>query len=359
MDRVILHVDLDAFYASVEEREDPSLKGKAVVVCMFSARGGDSGAVATPNYEARRLGVRSGMSIKQAKKLAPDAVYLPARRGFYKEVSGKVMEILRGHADSFEQVSIDEAFLDVSESGNSDFIRGAEIAGQIKKDVVEAEKLACSVGVGPNKLIAKMASPLDKPDGLSVIRPGDVEVFLTPLDVTGLWGVGGKTKKALNDIGVETVGELSGVELPRLIELFGRSKGVWLYNAARGVDNSPVTERGPREQIGRITTLEKDSRDLEVVASKIDELALEVHVQIMAREILFRTVTLFAVTTDMKGRSKSKTLSAPTSSLEAIQKTGRELIARFLSEKDLPVRRAGIRVSNFTRPTGQKTLHQF
>ncbi|GBE18935.1 DNA polymerase IV [archaeon BMS3Abin16] len=138
MDRVILHVDLDAFYASVEEREDLSLKGKPLVVCMFSARGGDSGAVATPNYEARRLGVRSGMSIKQAKKLAPDAVYLPARRGFYKEVSGKVMEILRGHADSFEQVSIDEAFLDVSESGNSDFIRGAEIAGQIKKDVVEA-----------------------------------------------------------------------------------------------------------------------------------------------------------------------------------------------------------------------------
>ncbi|GBE18934.1 DNA polymerase IV [archaeon BMS3Abin16] len=215
------------------------------------------------------------------------------------------------------------------------------------------------MGVGPNKLIAKMASPLDKPDGLTVIRPGDVEAFLTPLDVTGLWGVGDKTKKALNDLGVETVGELSGVELPRLIELFGRSKGVWLYNSARGVDNSPVSERGEREQIGRITTLVEDTRDLEIISAKISELALEVHKQIMAREILFRTVTLFAVTTDMKGRSKSKTLPAPTSSLEAIQKTGRKLIEKFLSENDLSVRRAGIRVSNFTRPTGQKTLLQF
>ena len=133
----------------------------------------------------------------------------------------------------------------------------------------------------------------------------------------------------------------------------------WLYNAARGVDEEPVSERGEREQICRIMTLAEDIRDVEAIASTIDGLALEVHKQIMAREILFRTVTLFAVTTDLKQHSKSKTLPAPTSSLEAIQKTGRKLIEKFLSENDLSVRRAGIRVSNFTHPTGQKTLHQF
>jgi len=359
MNRVILHVDLDAFYAGVEERENPDLKEGAVVVCMFSARGGDSGAVATQNYLARSLGVRSGMSIKQAKKLAPDAVFLPARRGFYKEASERVMKILRGHADIFEQVGIDEAFLDVTESTKCDFKKGAEIAMLIKKNVAESEGLACSVGVGPNKLIAKMASPLDKPDGLTVIRPGELESFLTSLDVTGLWGVGDKTKKALSGIGVETVGELSKIELPRLIEVFGKSKGAWLYNAARGVDNSVVSERGGREQIGRITTLAADTRDLEAITSKINELALEVHRQIDEREVLFRTVSFFAVTTDLKGQSKSKTLAAPANNVEAIQKTGRELINRFLAGNEQLVRRVGIRVSNFTQPTGQTTLHQF
>ncbi len=359
VDRVILHVDLDAFYASVEEREDPSIRKKAVAVCMFSARGGDSGAIAAANYEARKLGVRSGMSIAQAKKMAPDAVYLPARREFYKEVSERIMKILNGYTDSFEQVSIDEAFLDISESAGSDFKRGKEIARQIKEEVKEKEGLACSVGIGPNKLIAKMASALEKPDGLTVIRPEEVESFLRPLNVTELWGVGGKTRKALEEIGVETVGELVGVGLPRLIELFGKSKGRWLYNAARGVDEEPVSDRGEREQIGRITTLEEDTRDIETIASKIDELAEEVCDKIEASGMLFRTVSFVAVTTDMKGHSKSKTLSAPTNSLEAIKKTGRELIIRFLAENDLPVRRAGIRVSNFSWPTGQKTLHQF
>lgn len=359
VERIILHVDLDAFYASVEEREDPSISGKAVAVCMFSARGGDSGAIAAANYEARKLGVHSGMSIAKAKKLTPDAVYLSARRGFYKEVSKCVMKILRGYADSFEQVSIDEAFLDISESAGSDFIQGKEIARQIKEEVKDREGLACSVGIGPNKLIAKMASPLEKPDGLTVIRTGEVESFLRPLDVTELWGVGGKTKKAFAGIGVETIGELIGVELPRLIELFGRSKGRWLYNAARGVDEEHVTERREREQIGRITTLAEDTRDIETIASKIDELAEEVWDKIMESGVMFRTVSFVAVTTDLKGHTKSKTLAAPTTNVEMIQKTGTELINRFLVGCELPVRRAGITVSNLTKPTGQKTLHQF
>jgi DNA polymerase IV (DinB-like DNA polymerase) len=170
MDRVILHVDLDAFYASVEEREDPSLRGKPVVVCMFSARGGDSGAVAASNYIARERGIRSGMSIKRAKKLEPDAVYLPARRDFYSDVSEGIMDNLRRFADAFEQVSIDEAFLDVSESSKEDFQEALKIANRIKRDVKRIDKITCSIGIGPNKLIAKMAASTNKPYGLTVVQ---------------------------------------------------------------------------------------------------------------------------------------------------------------------------------------------
>jgi DNA polymerase IV (DinB-like DNA polymerase) len=359
MERVVLHVDLDAFYASVEEREDPSLMGKPVVVCMFSARGGDSGAVATPNYEARKAGVRSGMSIKQAKKLEPDGVYLPARREYYSEVSDNIMKILRKHADAFEQVSIDEAFLDVTESSKGNFKQAETLARKLKKEIKEKEKLTCAIGIGPNKLIAKMAASVEKPDGLTIITPGDVEAFLTPLDVTKIWGVGGKTKSALEDIGVEKVGALAKVELQRLIELFGKAKGQWLYNASRGIDDDLVKERGEREQIGRITTLEEDTRDLETISSKINKLAVEVHEKVKEREEEFRTVTFYAVTEDMKGHTKSRTLSTSTSDLREMQETGKDLIRLFLRENDLQIRRVGIRVSNFSKPTGQKTLLQY
>ena len=359
MDRVILHVDLDAFYASVEEREDPSLKGKPVVVCMFSARGGDSGAVATPNYVARKSGVHSGMSIAQAKRLSPDAVYLQARRDFYSMVSESVMSILRSHADEFEQVSIDEAFLDVSETAKGSFKKGIAIAKRLKKEIRQKERLTCSVGIGPNKLIAKMAASVKKPDGLTVVNQVDVREFLRPLDVIKLWGVGGKTKEALTGLGIETIGELSEAELPRLVEFFGKSKGKWLYNASKGIDEEPVSERGEREQIGRITTLEEDTRDLEVIIRKIDELSEEVYEMVKERGALFRTVAFYAVTADMKGYSRSRTFSMPTLESSAIKETGRELIKAFLSENQQLIRRVGIRVSSFSLPTGQKTLLQF
>jgi DNA polymerase IV (DinB-like DNA polymerase) len=356
MDRVILHVDLDAFYASVEEREDPSLRGKPVVVCMFSARGDDSGAVAASNYIAREKGIRSGMSIKRAKKLEPDAFYLPARRDFYSAVSEGIMDNLRRFADAFEQVSIDEAFLDVSESSKEDFQQAIKIANRIKRDVKRIEKITCSIGIGPNKLIAKMAASTNKPDGLTVVEPGDLEAFLNPLDVSKLWGVGAKTKKTLAEIGVEKIGDLKKIGSSRLIEIFGKSRGMWLYRSSRGIDEEAVVERGEREQIGRITTLAEDSNDLETVLKSVDNLAAEVHKKVRERGWQFRTITFQSVTDDMKGHTRSRTLSSPTDEQEAIEVTVRELVKVFLMENDRPIRRAGIRVSNFREPSGQKTL---
>jgi DNA polymerase IV (DinB-like DNA polymerase) len=359
MTRVIIHVDLDAFYASVEEREDPSLAGKSVVVCMFSARGGDSGAVATPNYAARKAGIRAGISIKQAKKLMPEAVYLPARRDFYGEVSENVMGILRTFPDRFEQVSIDEAFLDVTEKVDQDIEKGVKIGRKIKREIKSKEKLTCSVGVGPNKLISKIAASVEKPDGLTLVEPEEVEGFLSPLGVSALLGVGGKTKKALMKVGVETIGDLRKIEPSRLIEQFGKAKGTWLYKASRGIDESEVEERGDREQIGRITTLEEDTSDPEVISRAINKLARVVHENVVERGILFRTVTFYAVTTDIKGHTKSKTFTVPSAEMKAIQEVGKELINTFLSENELPIRRVGIRVSNFSAPSGQKTLLHF
>lgn len=358
--RVILHVDLDAFYASVEEREDPSLQGKPVVVCMFSARGGDSGAVATPNYIARKDGVRSGMSIARAKKLSPEAVYLPARRDFYSEVSEKVMEILQGYADSFEQVSIDEAFIDVSYKTKGDFVKGEEYARKIKKEIKGKERLTCSIGVGPNKLIAKVASSYDKPDGLTVVSPEAVVEFLSPLEVERLWGVGTKTKEGLEDIGVKTIGELSEVEMSRLIELFGKSRGQWLYKASRGVDDELVVERGEREQIGRIMTLEKDTRDYEFIYERVKDLAREVHSRVLERGVMFRTVSVSFVTSDMKGYTRSRSLSAHVQDFEAILNIAGDLISAFLMETDALIRRAGVRVSNLSKEDSrQRSLLSF
>jgi DNA polymerase IV (DinB-like DNA polymerase) len=359
MGRVIIHVDLDAFYANVEEREDPSLDGKPIVVCMFSARGGDSGAVAAANYEARRSGIHSGIPIKRAKKLNPDAVFLPARRDFYSTVSKRVMDILQRHADVFEQISVDEAFLDVSKKTNSDFEKARKIAELIKKEVAAEERLTCSIGIGPNKLISKMAASVVKPDGLTVIRPDGVEGFLAPLDVDRLWGVGNKTKGKLEETGVRTIGELEQIGRHRLFEMFGKAKGQWLYLASRGIDEEPVLEKGEREQIGRITTLEEDTRDVEKIRIKINELAKEVHKTVVESGLAYRTITFFAVNEDMKSHSKSRTLLNPTDELKPIQETGLELIREFLDEGDLLIRRAGIRVSNLSEPKNQKTLLQY
>ena len=357
--RVILHLDLDAFYASVEQREDPELDAKPVVVCMYSARGGDSGAVAAASYEARALGVRSGMSIKQAKKLSPEGVFLQARRGFYSEVSENVMDILKSRADSFEQVSIDEAFMDITKTTGGDFKMGANVANEVKLEVKNKEGLSCSVGVGPNKLISKMASSMDKPSGLTVVLPLETDEFLEPLEVSSIWGVGGKTSMALEAIDIHTIGELKTVELPRLILLFGKSRGRWLYDASRGIDDSPVVEKGEREQIGRITTLEEDTMEPEVIEKVVSRLSGEVYDKFKGRGKRFRTVTFYVGTVDMKAHTKSHTLPLSSDELAVIEKTALMLANNFLSCHGVLIRRVGVKISNFGSGKGQKTLLNF
>lgn len=352
MQRVVLHVDMDYFFAAIEERENPELQGKAVVVCMLSGRGGLSGAVSTCNYTARESGIRAGMSCSKAKKLNPEAVFLPVRKDFYISVSDRVMEILRNYADAtdvgaaFEQISIDEAFLEITEKTGGDFSAALEIGSQIKNEIKDKEKLTCSVGIGPNKLIAKMASSVQKPEGITVISPDNLASFLQPLKVSELWGIGNVTAGKLQEMGVVTLKDLAEHDVIDLISTFGKTRGIWLKQVAAGIDDSPVKERDGSEQIGRIATLPEDTLEINLISQLLNRLAGDVISKLDSRELSFKTVTITVINSKFKMYTKSRTLNHPAYSKEALLEVAREILGEFLLESQTEFRRVGIRVGD-------------
>lgn len=347
--RVIMLVDLDYFFAQCEERRNPSLRDKPVVVCVYSGRSEDSGVVSTANYKAREYGVTSGIPIFLAKKKLKkkDAVFLPVDREFYEEVSEEIMRILRGHADFFEQVGIDEAYLDVSQKVKESFEEAEELAQEMKEEVKDQQGLTCSIGIGPNKLVAKIAADIQKPDGLTIIKPGKVEDFLYPLPCSRLVGVGRKTRQKMQTLGIETIGDLARYDVQRLIEVFGKKLGIYFHSASNGVDDEPVRERGAVESLSRISTLKEDTRDLKVILEKTNHLCEELHAKLMQRGLSFRSIGIVAVMTDMSVGSRSKTLEGSTNELGVLKKISQDLFEKFLNESELEVRRVGVKVSNF------------
>lgn len=356
--RVVLHVDLDYFYAQCEERENPAIRGKPVVVCVYSGRTADSGAVSTANYVARRFGVKSGIPIVLAKRLLKDedAVFLPVNHEFYEEVSDSIMNLLREHADSFEQVSIDEAFLDVTKRVNGNFEEAKKLAQKIKEEIMDKEKLTCSIGIGPNKLISKIAAGFRKPDGLTLVKPEDAASFLAPLPVGKLYGVGKKTETVMKKLGIETIGDLANYNPEKLVETFGKTLGVYFHNAAKGIDEEPVQERGRAESISRIKTLKEDTRDLEVILETINQLCDEVHNKVMQQGLNFRSVGIMAVMTDMSIHSRTKTFETSTNELEALRNAAKELFERLLRQQpEREIRRVGVKASNFEESQKKQT----
>jgi len=342
-------VDFDYFFAQCEERRNPSLKDKPVVICVYSGRTEDSGAVSTANYIAREYGVKSGIPIFLAKKKLKgvDAVFLPVDRTFYEEVSGNVMGILKSYADRFEQVGIDEAYLDVGHKVQGSFEGAEKLARTMKETVKVKEGITFSVGVGPNKLVAKIAADFQKPDGLAVVRPEQVTSFLAPLSVGRLLGVGKKTGKKMEALGIRTIGDLAKFDVQRLVEVFGRSLGAYFRSASLGMDEEPVLERGEAECLSRIVTLKEDTLDLKVILEKANQLCEEIHARLVERGVSFRSVGVVAVLKDMSTRSRSKTLETPTIDLEVLKKSVGELFERLLGEAELKARRIGVKVFNF------------
>jgi len=223
--RIVLHIDFDYFYAQCEEIRTPDLKTKPVVVCMFSDRGGDSGAIATANYTAREFGVKSGLSILSAKqklKNRTDSAFLPADFEYYSDMSEKSMNIIKKFADVFEYVGRDEAYLDVTEKVELDFTKASHIAQQIKNEVREKTKLTCSVGISPNKLLSKIASGYKKPDGLTTVTPDNISELMETLNLGDIHGIGKKTQQKLAEDNIVTISQAKNLDVIALINMFGR-----------------------------------------------------------------------------------------------------------------------------------------
>jgi DNA polymerase IV (archaeal DinB-like DNA polymerase) len=351
--RIIFHLDMDHFYTAVETREHPEIRGKPVVVGADPKGGAGRGVVSTSNYEARKAGVRSGMPISRAWKLCPEAVYLPPNFPLYIKASNEIMKIARKYADKFEQWGIDEAFLDVSLRAK-DYTEAEMLAKRIKQEISEKEHLTASIGVGPNKLAAKIASDYQKPDGLTVIKEGDVEKFLAPLPVRKLLWVGRKTEEKLRGLGVNTIGDLARFDPTVLTETFGVA-GTQMYIMAHGVDRSEVEERTGIKSISHETTFEEDTADVQGVLQALDVLAEEVSKEAQDQKLFFKTVTIKVRFENFETHTRSKTLQFMTSRPKDLKKNARELLLPFL-QLDRKVRLIGVRVSSFVSGEKQQTL---
>jgi len=351
--KIIMHVDMDAFFAAVEEREHPEFKGMPIVVGADPKEGRGRGVVSSASYKARRFGVRSGMPISKAWKLCPEAIYLPVNYELYVKVSNEIMDILRKYAGKFEQWGIDEAFLDVT-SKVKDYREAEALAKQIKTEIHEKEKLTCSVGIGPNKLIAKIASDFQKPDGLTIVKEDEAEKFLAPLPVRKLLWVGRKTEQKLKGLGIKTIDDLAHYDPTVLVETFG-VVGTQMYLMAHGIDKSNVEERGEIKSISRERTFEEDTSDFNLILNTLDTLSEEVCNDVLRQNLYFKTVTVKVRYENFETHTHSKTLSLITNRIQDLKKTARELIQNYLT-LDRKMRLIGLRVSNFASTEKQKTL---
>jgi DNA polymerase IV len=337
----ILHVDLDAFFAAVEQRDRPELRGKPVVV----GGGGpnDRGVVSAASYEARRFGVHSAMPLRQASRLCPTAVFLPVDGVKYQGVSREVMSILRRFTPLLEPISIDEAFLDVTGS-RALFGDGEAIARRIKATVASEVGLTASVGVATTKLVAKVASDLRKPDGLVLVPPGEEAAFLAPLPISRLWGVGQQTAAALREYGVATIGDLAALPPDLLVRRFGKH-GAALVERARGVDPDPVGDLDAAKSIGHEHTFDVDTSDREVIERTLLGMAEGVSGRLRASGVKAATVTVKIRDSGFHTITRQRTLPEPTDLTEPIWRVAVELARPEV--RGLRIRLLGVTASNF------------
>lgn len=344
--RAILHVDLDAFYASAEQSVNPSLRNKPLIVGADPKEGKGRGVVLTASYEARKYGIRSGLPISQAYRLCQDAIYVRPNWRLYESLSHKVMNILKAFATKLEQVSIDEAFLDITGKIESyDDVQKLAIA--IKNAVKKETGLICSIGVAPNKSIAKIASDMQKPDGLTIVRPDTVDAFLSPLPVSKISGIGPKSQKLLEELGIKTIGELASYPVEELTRHFGKN-GVWMWNIANGNDKEEVIEKYERKSLSAEHTFEEDVSDYAIVYKTLELLANEVINTLTQERLLFKTVGIKVRFKGFETKTGEKTLRGYTNSEKILGERCRELFDNICA-KGRKIRLVGIRVSNLRK----------
>ena len=330
---------MDAFYAAVEERDNPSLKGKPVVIGADPKGGKGRGVVSTSSYEARKFGIRSGMPITIAYRKNPNAIFLPVNMRKYIAVSNAIMEILKVYSSKFEQVSIDEAFLEI----DSDFLQARETANKIKQDVYEREKLTCSIGVATNKLVAKIASDYKKPDGMTIVKNGEETLFLSPLPVRKIPGIGPKTEAVLKVKGVETIRQLRSTPLFALQEWFGKKGGERLHETSKGIDNSPLEDEREPKSAGAEVTFEKDTNDKAEIYGTLAKLCREVVKSLKGQG--FKTVVIKVRYQGFETHTSQNSAKHFMKEYEEALDVAKRLIEPYL-QKDRKIRLIGFRVVN-------------
>ena len=341
--RIILLLDMDAFFAMVEERENPHFRGKPVVVGADPKEGMGRGVVSTCNYEARNYGIHSAMPISEAWRLCPKAVFLPVDGALYSRVSQNIMEILQRYTSTIEQVSVDEAYLDISFMGS--FKNAEKLAEKIRKEILKKEKLPASCGVAPNKMVAKIACKKAKPNGVVTVKPEDVESFLSPLSIRMIPGIGPKTEVLLQqffkrgELKIKDVREVPKEELVELLGVFGNA----LCDKVRGIDHSPVTVEEEVKSIGKEHTFERDTRDGEEIFLVFRELAREVSSGLKEAGLAFKTITVVCRFQGFETHTKSKTFTEASQDWKFFEKEAVRLLLKFLAVNLKPVRLIGVR----------------
>lgn len=340
--RKIIHVDMDAFYASVEVRDNPQLAGLPLVI------GGppqSRGVVCTASYEARKFGIRSAMPCSRAFRLCPEAVFLPPNFEKYKRVSQQVREIFSRHTHLIEPLSLDEAFLDVTENPRG--VYATQIGKEIQTAVLDELKLSCSVGVAPNKLIAKIASDWRKPAGLTVVPPEKVAAFMLPLEVRRIFGVGPATEKRLHDLGIRTCEDVLKTPLQHLEFQLG-SFAHWIHDCAQGIDQRRVHTHRERKSIGREDTFAKDILSVPELLERLEKISRIIARDLQKRNLKGRTLTLKVKYDDFRQITRSQSVNAALSEYTEIFNMGRELLLEKTEAGRRKIRLLGLSFSNLT-----------
>lgn len=379
--RIIFHIDLDYFFAQCEEIRRPELKAKPVVVCVYSGRTKESGVVSTSNYIARKYGVKSGISIKTAKsRLAVVSlpVFLPSDIRYYSEISDNTMTLIRNFIENyslsangsgncqgtecikFEYVGVDECFVEVTDKVAADYIKANELANSLKKQIRKETGLTCSVGIAPNKLIAKIASDFYKPDGMTMVQPAEAKNFIAKCDVEKIPRIGPKTSAKLFEMGIRTADQLSAFGLFRLIDVFGKRYATYLYKAAQGIDDEPVKSRGSAKQIGRIITLKRDISQASEIDEELQYICKSVHEMALDQNLYFRNIGIVLILNDLDNISRSKSLKIHSADFDELYSTVKLVLNETLNDNpNLKVRRLGVKISDLKANEGQNTMLNF
>jgi DNA polymerase IV len=351
--RTIFHVDMDAFFASIEQRDDPGLRGKPVIVGADPRNGNGRGVVSAASYEARKFGIHSAMPISKAFGLCPSGVFVRPDMERYCEVSERIMSLFSGYTPLVEPASLDEAYLDMT--GTERLFGGPESAAlSIKSAILEAERLTASVGIGPNKRVAKIASDFRKPDGLTLVRVSEVRAFLDPLPIRRLPGIGPKTELELARLRIRTVADLRRMDEATLVRIFGKS-GTFLRREAEGLDDDPVVTVRDARSLSNETTFESDIKNPEILRSVLLDLSEHVGFRLRCQGMQAKTVALKIRFSDFTTLVRRRTLPAPTTSSSAVYRCAAELLSDFENDPR-KVRLIGVGLTGLSNASKQTDL---